>query len=218
MEEKTLTFLGKDSGFGEHNNSAYIEDNNKLIIIDCGFTVFEQLKNKFDFNKYSDIEIIITHLHNDHAGSLSQIILYLWFIYNKKVTIYSKCERIRDYLEITGTPKESYEIKTESENITFIKTSHVQHLDAYGFKLKVKDKNIIYTGDTNTLNPFLPHIENEKIDELYVDVSRFGGAHLKIDDIVEKLVKINKSGTLVDLMHLDDKEYINAIWQSELLK
>lgn len=218
MEEKTLTFLGKDSGFGEHNNSAYIEDNNKLIIIDCGFTVFEQLKNKFDFNKYSNIEIIITHLHNDHAGSLSQIILYLWFIYNKKVTIYSKCERIRDYLEITGTPKESYEIKTESENITFIKTNHVQHLDAYGFKLKVKDKNIIYTGDTNTLNPFLPYIENEKIDELYVDVSRFGGAHLKIDDIVEELAKINKSGTLVDLMHLDDKEYINAIWQSELLK
>ena len=217
MEEKTLTFLGKDSGFGEHNNSAYIEDNNKLIIIDCGFTVFEQLKNKFDFNKYSNIEIIITHLHNDHAGSLSQIILYLWFIYNKKVTIYSKCERIRDYLEITGTPKESYEIKNESENITFMKTNHVQYLDAYGFKL-VKDKNIIYTGDTNTLNPFLPHIENEKIDELYVDVSKFGGAHLKIDDIVEKLAKINKSGTLVDLMHLDDKEYINAIWQSELLK
>lgn len=218
MEEKTLTFLGKDSGFGEHNNSAYIEDNNKLIIIDCGFTVFEQLKNKFDFNKYSNIEIIITHLHNDHAGSLSQIILYLWFIYNKKVTIYSKCERIRDYLEITGTPKESYEIKNESENITFIKTNHVQYLDAYGFKLKVKDKNIIYTGDTNTLNPFLPHIENEKIDELYVDVSKFGGAHLKIDDIVEKLAKINKSGTLVDLMHLDDKKYINAIWQRELLK
>lgn len=218
MKEKTLTFLGKDSGFGEHNNSAYIEDNNKLIIIDCGFTVFEQLKNKFDFNKYSNIEIIITHLHNDHAGSLSQIILYLWFIYNKKVTIYSKCERIRDYLEITGTPKESYEIKNESENITFIKTKHVQYLDAYGFKLKVKDKNIIYTGDTNTLNPFLPHIENEKIDELYVDVSRFGGAHLKIDDIVEKLAKIKKSGTLVDLMHLDDNEYINAIWQSELLK
>ena len=218
MKEKTLTFLGKDSGFGEHNNSAYIEDNNKLIIIDCGFTVFEQLKNKFDFNKYSNIEIIITHLHNDHAGSLSQIILYLWFIYNKKVTIYSKCERIRDYLEITGTPKESYEIKNESENITFIKTNHVQYLDAYWFKLKVKDKNIILTGDTNTLNPFLPHIENEKIDELYVDVSRFGGAHLKIDDIVEELAKINKSGTLVDLMHLDDKKYINAIWQRELLK
>lgn len=218
MKEKTLIFLGKDSGFGEHNNSAYIEDNNKLIIIDCGFTVFEQIKNKFDFNKYSNIEIIITHLHNDHAGSLSQIILYLWFIYNKKVTIYSKCERISDYLKITGTPEESYEIRTESENITFIKTNHVQYLDAYGFELKINNKNIIYTGDTNTLNPFLPYIENNKIDELYVDVSKFGGAHLKIDDVVENLVKINKSGTLVDLMHLDDKKYINTIWQKELLK
>ena len=28
---QTLTFLGKDSGFGEKNNSSYIEIENKLI-------------------------------------------------------------------------------------------------------------------------------------------------------------------------------------------
>ena len=80
---QTLTFLGKDSGFGEKNNSSYIEIENKLILIDCGFTVFQQVKEKFDFENYETINIIITHLHNDHAGSLSQLILYLWFIYHK---------------------------------------------------------------------------------------------------------------------------------------
>ena len=30
---QTLTFLGKDSGFGEKNNSSYIEIENKLILI-----------------------------------------------------------------------------------------------------------------------------------------------------------------------------------------
>lgn len=74
---QTLTFLGKDSGFGEKNNSSYIEIENKLILIDCGFTVFQQVKNKFNFENYESIHIIITHLHNDHAGSLSQLILYL---------------------------------------------------------------------------------------------------------------------------------------------
>ena len=81
----TLKFLGNDSGFGEKNNSAYIEYNNDFYLIDCGFTVFEQIKNKFEFKKYENINIIITHLHNDHAGSLSQVILYLYFIYNIKV-------------------------------------------------------------------------------------------------------------------------------------
>ena len=91
MRKQTLSFLGRDSGFGIKNNSAYIEYENKFILIDCGFTVFSQLKNKFDFNKYDEIDVIITHLHNDHAGTLSQFILYMYFIYNKKVNVITKC-------------------------------------------------------------------------------------------------------------------------------
>jgi len=33
--EETLNFLGKDAGFGTNNNAAYIEINNKFILIDC---------------------------------------------------------------------------------------------------------------------------------------------------------------------------------------
>lgn len=33
--KQTLKFLGKNSGFGENNNSAYIELENKFILIDC---------------------------------------------------------------------------------------------------------------------------------------------------------------------------------------
>jgi len=209
MENKTLTFLGRDSGFGSKNNSAYYEQEDTLTLIDCGFTVFEEVKNKFDFNKYKTINIIITHLHNDHAGSLSQVILYLWFMFNKKVTVISKCERIKEYLDITGTPSDSYEIKTELDNLTFIKTEHVKYLDAYGFKTSINNKNIIYTGDTNTLEPFLPFME--EIDELYVDVSRYGGAHIKIDEYLEILNKIKEKGTDIFLMHLDDKEYIKKL-------
>lgn len=213
MKNNLLNFLGRDSGFGEKNNSAYIEIENKLIIIDCGFTVFEQVKEKFDFNKYNNIEIIITHLHNDHAGSLSQVILYLWFIYNKKTTVYSKCSRIKEYLDITGTPSDAYEIKDKADNLEFIKTEHVEHLDAYGFRLNIDNKNIVYTGDTNTLEPFLPYLNNA--DEFYVDVSKFGGAHIKIDNVLEILKKIKESGTNVYLMHMDDKKYIEEITKGE---
>ena len=56
MKEYILNFLGKDSGFGKNNNFAYFETNNELILIDCGFSVFEKVKEKFDFNNKDYIE------------------------------------------------------------------------------------------------------------------------------------------------------------------
>lgn len=210
MNKSTLTFLGRDSGFGDKNNSAYIEIENELIIIDCGFTVFEQVKNNFDLSKYKSIKIIITHLHNDHAGSLSQVILYAYFEKNIRVSVISKCENIKEYLDITGTPADAYELK---QDIEFIKTAHTKYLDAYGFKINILGKNIVYTGDTSTIEPFIPYIKD--CNELYIDVSRYGGAHIKIDDIIGILKDIKQKGTEIYLMHIDDKEYIKEITHNE---
>ena len=209
MKKQTLSFLGRDSGFGKENNSAYIEYGNKFLLIDCGFTVFSQLKEKFDFNKYDEINVIITHLHNDHAGTLSQFILYLYFIYNKKINVITNCKRIKEFLDITGTPEDAYILKKENEYIKFIKTEHVKYLDSYGFELNINSRKIIYTGDTNTLEPFKPYLKD--VDEFYVDVSRYGGAHLKIDEIKDELKEIQENGTRVYLMHMDDVEYIRKV-------
>ena len=154
-------------------------------------------------------------MHNDHAGSLSQFILYLWFIYNKKVTIYSKCEKIQEYLDITGTTKEAYEIKTGNQNLEFIKTEHAKELDAYGFKLNLNNKSILYTGDTKLLDPFIPYLEN--CDEFYVDVSKFGGVHLKFEEVFKDLQKIKNTNTKVILMHIDDKQYIAQLNNNEFI-
>lgn len=209
MKEQNLRFLGRDSGFGKENNSTYIEHENKFFLIDCGFTVFSQLKEKFDFNKYDEINVIITHLHNDHAGTLSQFILYLYFIYNKKINVITNCKRIKEFLDITGTPEDAYILKKENEYIKFIKTEHVKYLDSYGFELNINSRKIIYTGDTNTLEPFKPYLKD--VDEFYVDVSRYGGAHLKIDEIKDELKEIQENGTRVYLMHMDDVEYIRKV-------
>lgn len=152
-------------------------------------------------------------MHNDHAGALSQFILYLWFVYHKKVTIYCKCERIQEYLDITGTTKDGYELKTESTELEFIKTEHVKELDAYGFRLNVEGHLIVYTGDTSTLTPFIPYLE--KCDEFYVDVSQNGGVHIKFEDVIKELKEIKEKGVKIYLMHLDDKEYIRKLNNNE---
>ncbi len=212
MKENILTFLGNDDGFGDKNNSAYLEINDELFLIDCGFTVFNEVKNKFDFNKYKNINVIITHLHNDHAGSLSQLILYLWFICKKRTNVITNCVHMKEYLEITGTPSVAYEIRKNIENLKFIKTEHTDYLDAYGFVLNIEGKKVLYTGDTRVLTPFLPYLNN--LDELYIDVSKFGGAHLKIDDILDNLKQIKAKEIKIIPMHMDDKDYIKKLVSS----
>ena len=204
-----LNFLGTESGFGNNNNSAYIEIDNEFILIDCGFTVFNHLKENVNFKKYDKINVIITHMHNDHCGSLSQLILYLWFMYGKKTYVITKCKNIKTYLDITGTTKEAYEITDNYKNLIFIKTEHVKELDCYGFKMKVNGKNIIYTGDTKNIDSFLEHMNN--VDELYIDVSKNGGVHIKFEEVIPILEKIKKKGTNIYLMHIDDYEYINKL-------
>lgn len=208
----TLTFIGNDSGFGEKNNSAYFEKDNELFIIDCGSTVFYEIKNKFDFNIYKSINVIITHLHNDHAGSLSQFILYMWFIFKKKVNVISNCIHIKEYLDITGTPPESYEVKKELDNLKFIKTKHTDFLDAYGFIMDIDNKKILYTGDTANLDSFMPYLNT--INELYIDVSKFGGAHIKVDDVLDILKDLKNRNIKITPMHMDDKEYITELINS----
>ena len=174
-----------------------------------GFSVFEKLKKNFDFNKYNEINVIITHLHNDHAGSLSQFILYLWFVYHKKTMVISKCKKIKEYLEITGTPSEAFRIVETYQNLEFIKTDHSPYLDTYGFVLEIDNKRIVYTADTAILSPFIPYLEN--CNECYVDVSKFGGVHLKFEDIITDLEKIKNKGTSIFLMHIDDWDYISKL-------
>ena len=207
--DNILNFIGTESGFGNNNNSAYVEIDNEFILIDCGFTVFKQLKEKIDFKKYNKINVIITHLHNDHCGSLSKLILYLWFIYGKKTNIITKCKNIKTYLEITGTTEEAYEITDRYKDLIFIKTEHVKELDCYGFRIKIKDRDIVYTGDTKNFDSFLEYMNG--VTDLYIDVSKNGGVHIKFEEIIPLLTKLKRNGTNIYLMHIDDYEYINKL-------
>ena len=86
-------------------------------------------------------------------------------------------------------------------------------MDSYGFKLKINDKIIVYTGDTRILQPFIPYLQN--CNEFYVDVSKNGGVHIKFEDVIDDLKEIKKNNVKIFLMHLDDKYYIEKINNNE---
>ena len=43
----------------------------------------------------------------------------------------------------------------------------------------------------------------------------FGGAHIKIDDILDDLNYFKQNGTDIYLMHMDDKNYIKDLTNNE---
>ena len=211
---KQLSFIGGEAGFGSNNTSAYAIIDNNLLLIDCGSTVFSKLfmmdKARNFLNKRDNIEVIITHMHDDHVGSLGQLINYCFYFLHKKVTIYSKCINLETRLNIAAAPKEGYEIITDS-HINFIKTNHCLGMDSYGFQMTINDRNVVYTGDTNTLEPFYNYIDYGT--ELYVDISYYNNpAHLNIKYIFDVINRLSLNGIDVYLMHLDNKkEIINYI-------
>lgn len=215
--KRAITFLGRDSGFGKKNTSAYAMVGNRLLLIDCGQTVMTQLQEKNLLKDISGIDVIITHMHGDHVGSLSQLALYCYFTLKVPINIITKCSEIDNFLTITGvsrycqTPGFPEERYTRNNNfVKFIPTQHVgDELDCYGFSAKVNGTNIVYTGDTMTLEPFVGYLK--KGTQLFTDASALGGVHLKLEDNMPFLNELTRRGVDVYLMHLDNELKIREI-------
>ena len=70
-------------------------------------------------------------------------------------------------------------------------------------------KILFIHGDTNTLEPFLPYLNN--CNEFYVDVSKNSDCHLIFEKNIDKLIEIKNKGTDIILMHIDDYYYIKTM-------
>jgi len=224
MTKPIITFLGKDSGFGEKNTSAYAIVNNRLLLIDCGYTVMSQLQSLDLLTKVDGIDVIITHMHVDHVGSLSQLALFSYYALKKPINIISNCSELDNFLTITGAsrfrqtpgfPKERY--SRNNNFVTFIPTNHVEdEMDCYGFTTTINGTTIVYTGDTTTLKPFIRYLKPGC--QLFTDASCVGGVHLNLETNLPLLQKLTEDGIEVYLMHLDNVKKIRELISGTSIK
>lgn len=154
-----IKFLGTGGAFDTDylNSAALLEFRNVHLLIDCGFTVFPTLVKKNLINRVD--HIILTHLHNDHCGSLANLLLYKQVIEKAKppVILYPTEQfkkQIIKFLKIQVKKPEKYAdfVPLEQfEGITAVDTygQHSEGMQTYSYIFDEDEKRIVYSGDLN---------------------------------------------------------------------
>lgn len=150
--------------FKDTNTSFLVNLRDGYLLFDCGFSVYQKLRaeneNILDKLKH----IFISHMDDDHIGSLRTLIYYLFFVKGITPNIYCGpyvYKELKNYLKDTKGIVENYEkndvvfyklsVLNESEigdfNLKAFPSPHLQ--PCYGLRIKSKNGNGVYfTGDT----------------------------------------------------------------------
>lgn len=183
-----LTFLGRGAAFYpiEGNNSAYFIENEELFLIDCGETVFESIYKRNILDNVKKVNVMITHTHADHIGSIGSLVMYCYFNLHTVVNIIMKkdakhIKNINMIMDGCGVDHEAYRYVDEEEldnkyesfkSVRYQETTHSSKFACYSLIFETQDGILYYSGDSNDINYIKKLIQNKtKIDKLFVDTN-----------------------------------------------
>ena len=213
-----LNFLGRGSAFNvkEGNNCAYIKSDSQLLLIDCGEGVFERIIKKRILDGIDNVNVVITHIHSDHSGSLSSLLYYCYYIKHITVNVYFPDNILRDLLKVLGNVENRdyifNKIDTEKStemgfvNIQPVKVEHSKELACYGYIIKLGQKIIWYSGDCRGVSDIVNKYE---FDEIYQDTclgDYEGNVHTSLRVLCESIPRDKRKN--IYCMHIDCDELI----------
>ncbi len=163
-----LKFLGTGGSFepAYGNSAAILELNGTNILLDAGFTVYPQLAalGLWPLSRY----ILLTHLHNDHCGSLANILLHhLFFGNGEKATILYPDEAFRQqivtFLEIQLKEVDKYAVFNPLSAIPGISAlntynRHSENFQTYSYIFEEAHERIVYSGDLRDCHYLFAHV------------------------------------------------------------
>ncbi|MFA2720588.1 MBL fold metallo-hydrolase [Bacillus paranthracis] len=223
-----LKFIGIGSAFNTKlgNNGAFIKYDDMLFMIDCGSSTFERIQKAGLLEGVNHVNVLMTHTHPDHVGSLGDLIFYGYYSMGEEmypnVTVFTPYDlKIRHLLSMTGVKEETYQLcQFDSTagihygdfhmNFEAVSVSHVKELDCFGYLINYNDKLIYYSGDCNDIPTYiLQSFDKGEIDLFYQDTCKAdyeGNVHLSLRKLND-LIWVNRDR--VYCMHLDKKFDVN---------
>lgn len=212
-----LSFLGTGSAFNRKfgNTSAFYfcEKENHLFLIDCGENIFERLLSTDILKRAESIDVLITHLHSDHIGSLASLIFYCRYVKNIIPNIiYPDFKTIYEYLSIVGVPYQFYDLNEPCDykrySIQYIKQSHSPIIKSYGYVITINNQKLFYSGDGKSIpEKIMLDFYSNHFNYFYQDVTRFESEnHMHINTLAAAILPFQRN--LVYCMHFDDNDTV----------
>ena len=217
MKNSILKFFGTGACLNPKlgNNSAYHYDkeNKRLLLIDCGESIFERIHETNIYWEAQEIIILITHMHTDHVGSLPSLIFSCKYEKNIVPTIiFPSTYIMKQFLAITSVPKELYKLM-KPENCTeytiyAIQQQHLPNIIAYGYIIFIDTIKIFYSGDSKTINSsILSDFLKGDFEYFYQDVSIFETpAHMNVNELANLIPEEKRKHIIC--MHFDNETTI----------
>ncbi|MBQ8081000.1 MAG: MBL fold metallo-hydrolase [Clostridia bacterium] len=212
-----LHFLGRGAAFNplEGNNSAYIMENDRLLLIDCGETVFETLVKKGILEKAKTIDVLISHLHGDHCGSIGTLVLYAAERLRIPLNLVppdepAYREQIVALLRLLGCREGMYEIILDREltgyasfdSVRYVRTGHAPGMLCHSFVFETPEGGVFYSADTNDVAPLQAFLrEHPTPEHIYLEAAYpAASVHLSLDVLDDVVPSALRSVT--SLMHI----------------
>lgn len=153
-----IEFLGTGGAFDVDygNSAALLQVNQHTILLDCGFTVYTALRQKQRLEQIDSI--LLTHLHNDHSGSLANLLLHFQFFIPEKrpVLLYPEEKFRKELLEFLRmqikNPEKYADFKLLQDVLPqagFIDTlnKHSENMQSYAYYFEDDEERLVYSGD-----------------------------------------------------------------------
>lgn len=178
------------------NSSVLIERENDSLLLDCGYTVYPDLMEA-DLLSIPDA-ILLTHLHNDHCGSLANLLLHRVYVEKRSpipiaVPDHDMLKEVREFLSLQMGSLSSYVefmLVDELEGVKALETTglHSKGYRTYAFVFQNDKGRIIYSGDLADSEFILKETRPSKEDLVFHDISfdRDQRTHAYYKDIQEK--------------------------------
>ena len=223
-----LYFLGRGGAFftEEGNTSAFFIEKNTMFLIDCGESVFKKIREAhlLELAQVEDLYIFITHMHDDHVGSLGSLVFYCrhGLRDGKKINCHIVCapgleNPLHERLYTAGcaacceliAPMILDNRFSFFKKVRYIRTVHQPHFPAFSIEFETSIGKVFYSGDTRDANLIEAYVKQDDISRLYLEVTSANypdNVHLPLDELNRIIPMEFRCKTY--LMHFDSYECI----------